>query len=1221
MAGAPTFLHGQQSGTGIKSNQVAVFDSAYAGIVSDTAGAEVKVIEYDEFIKPREMPDSSALLFDVGNTTDTVRFIGNRLYSLNVLSNSGKVDTMYVDGDFFYFKMEEDVLQSVDLSPIDNQTILTFNLAGTVLSIQLEGGNIGNVDLESIDDHISNVSFANRTLTFTRFGSKAYAGGVEILPACLDNQILKYNLSNNAYECADDEQGAGGGSDDWGTQVAETDGAIVGDGTIGNEIKMQAGTVDGQAWLWNTATQQYELALPVNGFNGKFTDLDFTGTTGFDDFNDDEETFSGKFTDLDFTGTTGFSDFQDNTATGGSGTDWADITNIPAGFADNIDDEATSLPWGSITGIPAGFADNIDNVNDADSDPTNEIETWSTLTGKPSGFADNIDNVNDADASPTNEIQVLDWDAPTRALSLLPSGGTVIISEGSGSGFSGKFTDLDFTGTFGFDDFQDDSSTGGSGDGNNFHNAGSLVNTDDVRITSTNGAPQIDIDLEPIAFTTEKAQDALDIFAVSSTDGIDLIYDDNANEIRGTLDIDELTNYSGSLSNVYLAISAGGQRRKMLASLIQDGDDQRITQFSLSNDILSIDLDGDSFGPSLVSLSAYKTTWTNLTGIPAGFADNVDNVNDADADPSNEFQTLTIDGTEITLSNGGGTVDVPTSSFSGKFTDLDFTGTTGFSDFQDDSSTGGSGDGNNFHNGGSIVNTDDIRITSSNGAPQIDIDASSIAFTDEKAQDATGAMIVNTNEGADLVFTNSPSEQLTVKLDINELTTGTPTSESNTYIPYYESGNTRKAQLEDIRDGDDQTWDEWSFSNHVYSISLERDNQIARTINLAPYVTTWANLTGIPSGFADGIDNVDDGDTDDTNELQTIDLTSHILSLDNGGGSVDLSVYNTNTDNQVLDVAQLSGNNLQLSLSGDGEANKSIDLSQFLDDTVLSEAQVDAYVANNGYLTSEVDGSTTNEIQVLDVAQLSGNNLQLSLSSDGEATKSIDFSQFMDNTVLSEAQVDGFVANNGYLTSESQNLNDVLGQSGDADGLAITDVAGLSLRQGNGLINLLGKALPAIILSTDNTGTLSGDWDTGGDFDINGTLSKSAGTFKIDHPLDPFNKYLYHSFVESPDMMNIYNGNTVTDEHGYSEVTLPDYFNALNMDFRYQLTPIGKFANAIVWEEIEGNKFSIKTDKPNTKVSWQVTGIRNDEYARKNRIEVEVEKPDSEKGSLLYGLN
>jgi hypothetical protein len=134
---------------------------------------------------------------------------------------------------------------------------------------------------------------------------------------------------------------------------------------------------------------------------------------------------------------------------------------------------------------------------------------------------------------------------------------------------------------------------------------------------------------------------------------------------------------------------------------------------------------------------------------------------------------------------------------------------------------------------------------------------------------------------------------------------------------------------------------------------------------------------------------------------------------------------------------------------------------------------------------------------------------------------------------------------------------------------------------------------------------------------VNGTLSKSAGSFKIDHPLDPANKYLSHSFVESPDMLNIYNGNVTTDAKGEAMVLLPSYFEALNKDFRYQLTVIGQFAQAIVSEEIRGNRFTIRTDKPNVKVSWQVTGIRHDPYAQQHRIPVEEDKPVQEKGKYL----
>ena len=139
-----------------------------------------------------------------------------------------------------------------------------------------------------------------------------------------------------------------------------------------------------------------------------------------------------------------------------------------------------------------------------------------------------------------------------------------------------------------------------------------------------------------------------------------------------------------------------------------------------------------------------------------------------------------------------------------------------------------------------------------------------------------------------------------------------------------------------------------------------------------------------------------------------------------------------------------------------------------------------------------------------------------------------------------------------------------------------------------------------------------------GDVRIIGTLSKSAGSFKIDHPLDPANKYLQHSFVESPDMMNVYNGNIVLDGNGEAIVQLPDYFEALNKDFRYQLTCIGGFAQVYISEEISGNRFRIAGGTPGMKVSWQVTGIRQDAYAEAHRVEVEMEKTDDERGKYIH---
>ena len=139
-----------------------------------------------------------------------------------------------------------------------------------------------------------------------------------------------------------------------------------------------------------------------------------------------------------------------------------------------------------------------------------------------------------------------------------------------------------------------------------------------------------------------------------------------------------------------------------------------------------------------------------------------------------------------------------------------------------------------------------------------------------------------------------------------------------------------------------------------------------------------------------------------------------------------------------------------------------------------------------------------------------------------------------------------------------------------------------------------------------------------GDVSVGGNLSKSGGSFKIDDPVDPENKYLYHSFVESPDMMNIYNGNAITDGSGTAVVTMPGYFEALNSDFRYQLTVIGQFAQAIVGSKISNGSFVIKTDKPGVEVSWQVTGIRRDAWAVAHRIPNEVEKEAENKGHFLH---
>jgi hypothetical protein len=144
------------------------------------------------------------------------------------------------------------------------------------------------------------------------------------------------------------------------------------------------------------------------------------------------------------------------------------------------------------------------------------------------------------------------------------------------------------------------------------------------------------------------------------------------------------------------------------------------------------------------------------------------------------------------------------------------------------------------------------------------------------------------------------------------------------------------------------------------------------------------------------------------------------------------------------------------------------------------------------------------------------------------------------------------------------------------------------------------------------------DLDINGEVHCNKITTPTGKGFKIDHPLDPENRSLYHWCVESPDIMNIYNGNVTTDVDGKATVVLPEYFEALNEDFRYQLTVIGTASLATVEREIENNTFTLRTDKPNVKVSWQVTGRRQDPAIRANPLPVEEEKRAAERGFVAY---
>ena len=145
------------------------------------------------------------------------------------------------------------------------------------------------------------------------------------------------------------------------------------------------------------------------------------------------------------------------------------------------------------------------------------------------------------------------------------------------------------------------------------------------------------------------------------------------------------------------------------------------------------------------------------------------------------------------------------------------------------------------------------------------------------------------------------------------------------------------------------------------------------------------------------------------------------------------------------------------------------------------------------------------------------------------------------------------------------------------------------------------------------TGNYGGYFE--GNVHATGAITSGTSVYKIDHPQDPENMYLEHSLVGSNEMKNVYDGIITLDSKGEATVELPTYVEALNGNFRYQLTPIGaSMPDLFIASEVHNGEFIISGGQPNMKVSWQITGVRKDALANSMSNQVEVMKSEEERG-------
>jgi hypothetical protein len=199
---------------------------------------------------------------------------------------------------------------------------------------------------------------------------------------------------------------------------------------------------------------------------------------------------------------------------------------------------------------------------------------------------------------------------------------------------------------------------------------------------------------------------------------------------------------------------------------------------------------------------------------------------------------------------------------------------------------------------------------------------------------------------------------------------------------------------------------------------------------------------------------------------------------------------------------------------------------------------------------------------------------------------------------------------------ESDTEVGVFGESTSGSG-----VNGLSAT-GAGVVGVSGRDVGLFGISNGDGVIAAGGSNAGlfiGNVSVTGSISKGGGGFTIDHPLDPASRYLRHSFVESSEMKNLYDGFVVCGDSGEATVSLPEWFESLNTDVRYQLTSVGAPAPDLhISEELQNNQFKLAGGSKGLKVSWQVSGVRRDAWATANPILTEEEKTGEDHGRYLH---
>lgn len=393
---------------------------------------------------------------------------------------------------------------------------------------------------------------------------------------------------------------------------------------------------------------------------------------------------------------------------------------------------------------------------------------------------------------------------------------------------------------------------------------------------------------------------------------------------------------------------------------------------------------------------------------------------------------------------------------------------------------------------------------------------------------------------------------------------------------------------------------------------------------------------------------------------QTLSLNGSNLSLSAGGGSVTLPSGGGGTLNDAYNFGGAGVGRIVTANSGAVEVNSS----------TASQASFRATHSGNGASIVAANTSASATFPTIQATTTSSLNTVAAITGSTSSAAYAVAGQVEASATAFAAVYGSNLRTNGGPGVYGQGFNGAAGEANNTQGFGVFGeniraangsrpnnvaagigsvgfVGALTQTQVNGGAGLLGINVapnrtgafqnPGVegqgfigVLGITNTSSIGyGVYSSG---DIGGTQSLfvlgnlqagGAKSFVIDHPFEPANKYLKHFSIESNEILNIYRGTIQLDANGEATISLPDYFEAINTNFSYQLTAIGAAAPSVfVKNEIVNNQFVIAGGNPNQKISWQVTAERNDKYMAahpETKLDV-VDKPAHLKGKYVHPL-